>query len=70
MTRTPSKTAIASNAPSAIDRVILRTSAAAGYAVNNAQAAAAIAPIGYQTARAKHDLSARIAAAQAYANQL
>lgn len=56
--------------PSLVDRTILRTGALAGYAVNNAAAAAAIVPIGYSTARGKHNLDARIAAARAYANTL
>ena len=40
---------------------------AAGRLINNTEAAVAIAPIGYQAARAKHDLNARVAAAQKYA---
>jgi hypothetical protein len=61
------KAVIAANDVTLFDKAVLRTSAGVGYAVNHAQAAAVIAPIGYQTARAKHNIDARINAARAYA---
>lgn len=67
MSRAPTKAAIAANKVTTFDKVVIKTSAYAGYAVNHASAAIAIAPVGYQAARTKHDLDARVAAARAFA---
>ena len=70
MSRTPTKAVIAANQSTVTDRIVLRTSHAVGQVINHSEAAVALAPVGYQVARAKHDLAARVAAGRAYAAML
>jgi hypothetical protein len=70
MSKAPTKAAVTANQINLIDRIALRTSASVGHLVNNTESVIAVAPLGYQAARAKHDINARIAAAKAYAATL
>ena len=70
MSRAPTKASVAANQATLTDRIVLRTSHAAGRLVNHTEAAIALAPVGYEVARTKHDLAARVAAGRAFAATL
>ena len=70
MSKAPTKAAITANQVSVTDKIVLHTSHATGRLINHTEAAIALAPVGYQVARAKHDLAARVAAGRAFAATL